>query len=241
MGFWQFNRSRHLFDAARRGLSGLDFWEKTSGVACPRCREPVWGQPFVRLGGALRQRSAIVLVVDRLGAGYLGPYGNTWVETPELNRLASQSLLFEFPIADAYELESLYRSYWFGCHALSEPVVPACDRPTLPATLQDLRSTLLTDDPRLAALSLADDFDQRIALAIPDATVAARNAEETQLGQFFAAALDWMSRAKHPYLLWLHTRALAGAWDAPVEYRERFRDDDDPVPADLGSSARTST
>ena len=121
-------------------------------------------------------------------------YGNTWVETPELNRLASQSLLVEFPIADAYELESLYRSYWFGCHALSEPVIPSRDRLTLPAKLRGLRSTLLTDDPRLAALSLADDFDQRIAVAIPDATAAARNAEETQLGQFFAAALDWMSR-----------------------------------------------
>lgn len=175
-------------------------------------------------------RNAIVLVVDRLGAGYLGPYGNTWVETPELNRLASQSLLFEFPIADAIDVESVYRSYWLGAHALSEPIDPAEQRRTLPAELRDVRSTLVTDDSRLAALRLADDFGQRIAVAISEAAVAARTAEETRLGQFIAAALDWLSRATHPYLLWLHTGALAGGWDAPPEYRERFRDEDDPAP-----------
>ena len=50
-------------------------------------------------------RSAIILVVDRLGAGHLGPYGNTWVETPALNRLAAESVLFELAITDSPQLE----------------------------------------------------------------------------------------------------------------------------------------
>ena len=39
------------------------------------------------------KRRAVVLVIDRLGAGYLGPFGNTWIDTPCFNQLASQSLL----------------------------------------------------------------------------------------------------------------------------------------------------
>ena len=63
-------------------------------------------------------RNAIVLMIDRLGSGFVGPYGNTWVETPALNRLASESLLFETVIGDSTRLEQLYDSYWLGTHAV---------------------------------------------------------------------------------------------------------------------------
>lgn len=53
--------------------------------------------------------NAIVLVVDRLGAGYLGPYGNTWLETPHWNRLAARSALFEWALTDAVDLPTVYR------------------------------------------------------------------------------------------------------------------------------------
>ena len=39
--------------------------------------------------------NAICLVIDRLHAGYVGAYGNTWIETPAMNRLASQSFLLD--------------------------------------------------------------------------------------------------------------------------------------------------
>ena len=65
-----------------------------------------------------RLRRAIVIVIDRLGSGFLGPYGNTWIETPALNELASESVLFEDAIADSNDLTLLYRSYWSGVHAM---------------------------------------------------------------------------------------------------------------------------
>ena len=40
-------------------------------------------------------RNAVVLVIDRLGADLLGAYGSTLFETPNFNRLAAQSLLFD--------------------------------------------------------------------------------------------------------------------------------------------------
>ena len=62
--------------------------------------------------------NAVCLVIDRLHAGYVGAYGNTWIETPALDRLASQSLLLDQALVDSPDLERLYRSYWQGWHAL---------------------------------------------------------------------------------------------------------------------------
>lgn len=175
-------------------------------------------------------RSAIVLVVDRLGAGFLGPYGNTWVDTPELNRLASQSVLVESAIADTPQLELLYRSYWHGTHALRAVTAAAPLLPALPAAAADIPATLLTDDRQLATIDWGKAFRQRIAVSAAPASAPANGVEETQLGQFFAAALDWLSQSQPPFLLWLHARGMAGEWDAPPEFRERFRDEDDPPP-----------
>ena len=71
--------------------------------------------------------NAICLVFDRLHVGYLGPYGNSWIETPAWNRLASQSMVFDQALIDSPDLQRLYRSYWQGWHAMC-PAPPADDR-----------------------------------------------------------------------------------------------------------------
>ena len=73
--------------------------------------------------------NAICLVIDRLHAGYLGAWGNTWIETPWLDRLAAESLVFDQMLVDTPHLEPLYRSYWHGLHALARgrrPIAPRC-------------------------------------------------------------------------------------------------------------------
>ncbi|MEO2022879.1 MAG: hypothetical protein ABGX05_13745, partial [Pirellulaceae bacterium] len=67
---------------------------------------------------------AIIIVVDRLGSGFLGPYGNTWVDTPAINRFASQSILWEHFLSDSPLLSSIYQSYWSGKHALQVQATP---------------------------------------------------------------------------------------------------------------------
>ena len=97
---------------------------------------------------------AVVLVLDGLGAGYLGPYGNTWIETPTFNQLASQSWLLEQALIDSPNLELLYRSLWTGRHA-ARPAPP--DSPSAASLLQRLAqagaSTLLITDEAACAAS----------------------------------------------------------------------------------------
>src|SRR5262245_15306151 len=109
--------------------------------------------------------SAIVLVVDRLGAGWIGPYGNTWLDTPNFNRLAARSVLCETVITDSPRLDAVYRSYWTGCHAM----VPAARAPAgseltdlaMLATAAGKSSVLLTDESAVAEYTKSSGFAER--------------------------------------------------------------------------------
>ena len=85
--------------------------------------------------------NAIVLVIDRLHAGYLGAMGNGWIDTPAIDRLAAGSLVFNQMLLDTPRLDLLYRSYWQGWHAMAPP--PPENRPSLAALLATPASTRL--------------------------------------------------------------------------------------------------
>jgi hypothetical protein len=55
---------------------------------------------------------------------------------------------------------------------------------------------------------------------------------ETRLGRFFAAASDLLVEQHEPFLLWLHTTGLGSVWDAPVELRNSYVDEGEPLPPD---------
>lgn len=175
-------------------------------------------------------RNAIVLVVDRLGAGYLGPYGNTWIDTPNFNRLAAESLLFEFAMADSPHLPLLYRSYWKGLHAMSDDTAADSLPESLVAT--DIHTAVVTDDQAVAELKWIDAFDERITLSPTPAAETAEDVSLTQMAHLFASAVDWLAKAPEPFLLWVHSRGMAGSWDAPLDLRNQFADEDDPTPPD---------
>lgn len=180
----------------------------------------------------MRATGAVVLVIDRLGAGWLGPYGNTWLDTPNFNRLAAQSLLFETAISDSPALEVAYRSLWTGQHALV-PDAAANGTLTAHARRAGLPSTLLTDDSEVANGPLAGEFATRRVLAPLDAATCAESVEQTGLFAFFDAARLALQQSDGPGLLWLHARGMAGPWDGPLELRYQFADEDDPAPPTL--------
>lgn len=175
--------------------------------------------------------SAIIFVVDRLGSGFLGPYGNTWVETQSCNRLASEGLLCEFAVSDSLTLEAVYRSYWTGRHAMDPR--PVEETLLEIAKKQGVKTILLTDEPQVADHPLAAGFAEKILLPFETTAISAQEIEETQIARLTQAAMDVISRQGEPYLLWIHSRGLSGAWDAPLEYRNAFRDEDDPQPGDF--------
>jgi arylsulfatase A-like enzyme len=174
--------------------------------------------------------NAICLVLDRLHAGYVGAYGNHWIETPALDRLAFDSVVFDQYLIDSPWLESLYRSLWLGQHAMMPHA--ADEGPTLAERLRraGVNTTLLTDEPLVADHPLARGFDPVLVLEQPQEAEVAAELDQTHLARCFAEMIQWLDGAKEPFLLWSHLAGLGGPWDAPLEFRRRYADEDDPDP-----------
>ena len=184
-------------------------------------------------------RNIVCLVIDRLHSGFIGAYGNTWISTPHLDRLAAESFLFDRAIIDSPQLESLYRAYWQGWHALANPASregspPESSLPHELATAGYL-SHLITDEPSVGELPCARDFHEQDQLDFSTSDEAADSIDETQLARFFAAAVERLAGMRSPFCLWLHTGSLGRTWDAPLEFRDQYPDEDDPRPPQTAS------
>ena len=174
--------------------------------------------------------NAICLIFDRLHVGYLGPYGNSWIETPAWNRLASQSMVFDQALIDSPDLERLYRSYWQGWHAMC-PAPPA-ERPSLAALMRDVgvTSALLSDEPQVVRHPLAGDFDESVDIDPPWEPRVAGDVAGTHFGRCFVRMIDWLQSARGPFLLWCHLSGLGTTWDVPLRFRQAYQDQGDPDP-----------
>jgi arylsulfatase A-like enzyme len=181
--------------------------------------------------------NAVCLVFDRLHAGYLGAYGNSWIETPAFDKLASQAFLFDQALIDSPELARLYRSYWQGWHALA--VAAPESRPSLAKLLRKagVTTVLLTDEPQVARHPLAADFDELILIDQPQQPSAiASEIEQTHFGQCFVRIIDWLESARGPFLLWCHLGGLDTAWDAPLRFRQAYQEAGDPPPPEAAEA-----
>jgi hypothetical protein len=170
----------------------------------------------------------LVVAIDRLNAGFLGPYGNTWVPTRAINRLAGESWLAEFMLTTSSDLPSYYRSAWRGAHPLAQSTAG-------PSLMEQWRedgrhALLVTDDADVAALPDAAHFADRL-VSPPSKPRQANSTPETHFAQLIDATIDRLATVPPKFALWLHAQGMAGAWDAPVELREHLRDEEDPPAA----------
>lgn len=162
--------------------------------------------------------SAVVLAIDGLGAKHLGPYGNTWIETPAFNRLATDSLLLDGLYASQPDQQQTCERWWgYGPDGLMK-------------TLNEhgIHTQLLSDEPELFDYPAAAPFAQQDKLEPPQGVHLAHEWDETHTANFFAQAIQAIENAPPNHLLWLHSRGFQNPWDAPYGYRQQFVDEDDP-------------
>ena len=175
--------------------------------------------------------NVVCLVIDRLHAGYVGAYGNTWIATPHFDRFASRSFLLENALIDSTDLDRLYRSYWQGWHGLC-PTEPPESRPSLPSLLRQKGATtaLLSDEPQLARHPAAADFDELLAIDPAWQPKPARRIDQTHFSRCFERMIDWLASVRTPFMLWCHLGGLGTTWDAPAEFRQAYVEPGDPPP-----------
>lgn len=186
---------------------------------------------------------ALVISFDRLHAGYLGCYGNDWIETEHLDRLAAESVVFDGLFADDLSPAGLGRRWWWlapaaGANSPTAAATASGARETpLPGLLRHLgirticcaeadlstsaRATPLWDE--LAQIE-ADDVDGAEEAELPVHQLAAAVAEAIESGEFGPNSL-----------LWVRSRGVPEPWYPAAEFATLYFPefelvDDSPVP-----------
>jgi arylsulfatase A-like enzyme len=178
-------------------------------------------------------KSMIVVVVDRLHAGMLGAYGNTWINSTHFDELASQSFLFDQAFIQSPNLDAIYRALWHGESAGRAGNTPS--EASFPHLVNSAgwHTALITDEHDLLHHPAAATFTEQKVIEIADTKEAASDVADTQMARLFMTATEWLAAARDPFCLWLHSRGMGGCWDAPLDLRRAFADEEDPVPPDF--------
>ena len=99
--------------------------------------------------------NVIVVACNGLHLGFLGAYGNSWIETPNLDRLAAEGVVFDQHFPENLTTLPTRRSWWTGRYGFPDPdsgwTALRHDEPILPDLLwnQGVRSALISDVPLL--------------------------------------------------------------------------------------------
>jgi hypothetical protein len=145
----------------------------------------------------------IVFAIGGCPAGWLGAYGNDWVGTPNLDRLASEGVTFDRHISDCPEPAAARRA-WAGGGLLSCPTI------LVRANHPD------TDAPDWFYAGWGEVFDARPQ---PD-----DDSPLDQLIRTFPALLDRLADVPE-FLLWVETDRLIPPWDVQQDVFEAYLED----------------
>ena len=65
--------------------------------------------------------NVLVVACNSLHLGFLGPYGNSWIETPHIDRLAAEGVVFDHHYPENLTTLPTRRSWWTGRHGFPDP------------------------------------------------------------------------------------------------------------------------
>ena len=190
--------------------------------------EPPTGEPH---GMNDKKRNAIVLLIDGLNPSYLSAHGCTWINTPAFDQLAADSIVFERAVTESVDSQKALAAFLKERHAGLVQHGDAGPSSGLSALAEaGVHRMLLTDD--VAAMAgMESDFDQVIELGQVKRAEELESADDigdTFLAQCFAGVINELPKQSAPYLAVIHLTNLAHVWDAPLEMRDKYRDEEDP-------------
>ena len=179
--------------------------------------------------------NTIVLAVRGLPVGFLGAYGNEWVATPNLDRLAAASVVFDGHLSDAPDTASAGRAWRTGRR--QTPGLPAAKPP--PADLlrrldaAGVRTIVVrhnrpgNDGVTEFYADWGRKFDAR--------PVPGDRSPQDALVRALAEVHEF-TRGGPPWLLWVEIDRFVPPWDAPADvfdaYVEGLFTDDGPTEGD---------
>ncbi|TWU40314.1 hypothetical protein Q31b_36620 [Novipirellula aureliae] len=153
-------------------------------------------------------RKLIVLSFEGLATASLGCFGSSWNQTPGIDSLAATGSVWDRMIANHSNPNEVLRQ-WF---------TESGSRSWIEAWQTMGSVDLITDKPEIPKLQLDVNFDKTVLVGLTPPSVqdrACEEIEETHLAKLFAALLDHLESSSDASVTWMHSQALALAWDAP--------------------------
>ncbi len=173
--------------------------------------------------------SLLLVSIDTLRADHLGAYGAKGVETPNLDALARDGVLFEralTPVPITLPSHATLLTGWFPHrHGVRDNALYR-----LPPGPQTLGSLLQAAGYDTAAVVAADVLDRQYGLdrgfRVYEDAVGARGLSiaERPAGAVTDAALRVATTLRAPFLLFVHYYDPHAAYQPPAPWAERFRD-----------------
>lgn len=173
-------------------------------------------------------RNGIVVVVEGLSTGLVGAYGSNTAVTPALDRLAAHGLVLDQCFVDSLDLRKQLHSIWTGCHAAQE--WNSSWTMWKQFIVSGYEACLITDCAETALIAEQLGCPRVLLVEADESTEPAEDWTECSLMRVFVSAVEEVSETESNRIVWIHSRGLRLAWDAPIELRERFMDPEDPQP-----------
>ena len=161
----------------------------------------------------------LVIIAEGLHLGYLGCYGNEWVATPNLDRLAAEGVVFDQHFADHPSLEGACRAWRTGCYRFPSPDSPSQQPgadgvdPVRRLTEAAATTALVTDAERPLPAAFTLGWREVFAL---DRHAPLESPRLEALLERAGDALDGLA-ADERWLLWLDLPTLLPPWETTRE------------------------
>jgi arylsulfatase A-like enzyme len=178
----------------------------------------------------------LVVVARGLQAGALSCYGNAWIESPNLDFLASEGVVFDQHLADAVDADAVRRVWRTGrYHLPGSSEIEAADliaalraRNVFTCLIRDTSpekgdaAHLYTNELRPlfpATTAFEESWDQVVRVAPPPP-----DSEDTPLVLALEAARIALRKlaGRTDWLLWLEVATPLPPWDVPEGFREPY-------------------
>jgi arylsulfatase A-like enzyme len=163
---------------------------------------------------------ALVIVARGLQLGALGCYGNPWIDTPALDGLAAEGIVFDQHFADRADPAGARRAWRSGRYHLPIPgtVSDAAPEPDLLAALraQGIHTCLIVDDSRPAPAEFAAGWDEVEHVTATEQTTPLEATLEAA-----GAALERLEKRDN-WLVWIDLATPLPPWDVPEEFQAPY-------------------
>ena len=158
----------------------------------------------------------LVLAVHGLNPGYIGCYGNDWIDTTSLDRLATEGVVFDQHFADVPDAAGAFRAWRTGQFAFPSTLPPTlAGASDLIAELKQagVQTRRIVDGSRPFEDDFGSHWDhvEQIPVSAAEGTPLEHTLEATRVELEQLAGQD-------RWLLWVDFATLLPPWDLPLDY-----------------------